>query len=90
MAAGNQCSCQRCTIRGMMGPAILITLGLLFLLGELRGGAYSFDRTFPVLLIVIGAISLTAALSPTDGHAGGDGQTPPAPQVQPPAQGQGR
>ena len=73
-----------------MGPAILITLGLLFLLSEIRGGAFSFDRTFPVILIVIGAISLTAALSPTDGHVGSEPPVAAAPQVQPPAQGQGR
>jgi hypothetical protein len=90
MAAGNRCSCRRCTIRGMMGPAILITLGLLFLLGETRGWGFSINRTYPVILIVIGAISLTAALSPTDGHVGNDAPVPPAPQVQPPAQGQGR
>ncbi len=90
MAAGNRCSCRRCTIRGMMGPAILITLGLLFLFGEMRGGAFSFDRTYPVLLIVIGAISLTAAVSPMDGHLGNDAPVAPAPQVPPPAQGQGQ
>jgi len=29
----------------------------------MRGGAFSFGRTFPVILIVLGVISLAAALS---------------------------
>jgi hypothetical protein len=82
-----------------MGPAILITIGLLFLLSELRGGYLDFGSTWPVILIVIGAISLASALAPTDGHI--SGPLPPAPPVAPgtmpsstqspfPGQGQGR
>jgi hypothetical protein len=63
-----RCNCRRCTIRGLMGPAILITIGILFLLGEMRGGDYDFRNTFPVILIVIGLISLASALAPMDGH----------------------
>jgi hypothetical protein len=39
-----------------MGPAVLITLGLLFLLANLSN--YPFQRTWPILLIVMGAIKL--------------------------------
>ena len=49
-----RCNCQQCAIRGLMGPAILVTLGILFLLDQLRGGYFSFGNTFPVILIVIG------------------------------------
>ena len=52
-----RCTCRRCTIRGLMGPAILITVGLLFLLDQMRGGYFSFSNTFPVILIVIGVMS---------------------------------
>jgi hypothetical protein len=63
-----RCNCRRCTIRGLMGPAILITIGVLFLLGEMRGGDLDFRNTFPVILIVIGLISLASALAPMEGH----------------------
>jgi hypothetical protein len=41
---------------------------VLFLLSELRGGPLEFSNTYPVILIVVGAISLAAALAPMDGH----------------------
>src|SRR5437899_12397047 len=64
MSAQVRCTCSRCTIRGFMGPAVITTLGILFLLNELRHGYFSFGHTFPVLLIVIGAILLASALAP--------------------------
>jgi len=51
-----------------MGPAIVVTIGVLFLLSEMRGGFYSFGNTFPVILIVIGMISLASSLAPMTGH----------------------
>ncbi|HVO57258.1 MAG TPA: hypothetical protein VMT51_06110 [Dongiaceae bacterium] len=79
-----RCTCSRCTIRGLMGPAIITTLGILFLLSELRGGDLSFSRTFPVLFIVIGGVLLGAAFASMDGHV--DPQSlPPAPPAAPPA-----
>lgn len=49
-----------------MGPAVLITLGLLFLLANSPG--YPFERTWPVLLIVIGAIKVVRYVMPDDSH----------------------
>lgn len=63
-----RCSCSSCSIRGLMGPAVITTLGVLFLLSELRHGIFSIGHTFPILFIVIGAILLAAAVAPTDGH----------------------
>lgn len=63
-----QCACRRCTIRGLMGPAIVITIGLLFLLDQLHGQYFSFSNTWPVILLVIGAVQLAAALSSSEGH----------------------
>jgi hypothetical protein len=65
-----RCNCRRCTIRSLMGPAIIITVGVLFLLDQMRGGYLSFGNTFPIILIVIGAVSLASSLAPTDGHVG--------------------
>jgi hypothetical protein len=73
-----RCSCRRCTIRCLMGPAILITVGILFLLSEVKGGNLDFSNTYPVIIIVIGAVSLAAALAPTDGHVSSR-PTPPPP-----------
>jgi hypothetical protein len=60
-----------------MGPAIVITVGVLFLLDQMRGGYFSFGNTFPVILIVIGLISLASALAPMDGHV--ENVYPPVP-----------
>jgi drug/metabolite transporter (DMT)-like permease len=93
-----RCACRRCTIRGLMGPAIIITVGVLFLLNEVGGGNLSFENTYPVILIVIGLISLAAAASSSEGHISGPvppatpvvpPAAPPAPQNQIPGQGQG-
>jgi len=54
---------------GMMGPAVLITLGCLFLLQELHlGWNYGFHRTWPVLLIVIGIVKVLQYSAPVEGH----------------------
>ena len=94
-----RCACPQCTIRGLMGPAVIITVGVLFLLDQLRGGDFSFWKTCPVILIVLGIISLAAAAAPTKGHisravpaatAGAPGSLPTAPENQLPGHGQGQ
>ena len=50
-----------------MAPAVLITLGVLFLIGRADWG-YSFGKLWPALLVVIGAIKLGEALASTEGH----------------------
>ncbi len=50
-----------------MGPVILITVGVLFLIGQ-YSGRYSFGELWPVILIVIGAIKLLEATASTAGH----------------------
>src|ERR1700741_1672722 len=90
-----RCTCRRCTIRGLMGPAIITTVGILFLLSEFRGGYFAFHHTFPVILIVIGAILIASSLAPTDGHISSASYVPPQPPpavppanpYQPPTQG---
>ena len=62
------CRCPRCTIRGLMGPAVVITVGILFLLDQMRGGAFDFWNTAPFILIVIGAVLLASSVAPMTGH----------------------
>ncbi len=64
-----RCKCRRCACSGLMGPAVLITLGALFLVGRL-GWGYSFRDLWPVLLIVIGLVKLAQSLASTEGHIG--------------------
>src|SRR5206468_11349174 len=85
MSDTNRCRCRRCTIRGLMGPAIITTIGILFLLSEFRGGFFAFHHTFPVILIVIGAILLASSLVPMDGHISSDVPPPPASPGAPPS-----
>jgi hypothetical protein len=44
------------TIRAIRGPITLITIGVLFALNNFT--EYGFDRTWPVILIVFGLLSL--------------------------------
>lgn len=60
------CSCVRCRTQGMMGAAVLITIGILFLLENYY--VVPFDRSFPVLLLVIGAVLLISRTGSTEGH----------------------
>jgi hypothetical protein len=48
--------------RMLMGPAVLLTLGTLFLLERMHGPG--FHRTWPILLLVIGVIKLMGANQP--------------------------
>lgn len=73
-----RCNCQRCTIRGLMGPVVVVTVGVLFLLAEMRGGFFDFSNTYPVIIIVIGVISLASALASNEGHVSSGSPAPPA------------
>ncbi len=50
----------------LMGPAMLITLGVLFLLSTLA--QIRFHNTFPVILIVIGLVLFLRSTGSTAGH----------------------
>jgi hypothetical protein len=60
--------------RGLTGPAVLITVGVLKLIESLDGPGWG--RTWPVLLLVIGLAKLLESHTPP-----GAGGTPPAPGV---------
>jgi hypothetical protein len=76
MSNGVRCHCQSCTIRGLTGPAIVITVGILFLLHQVRGGYFSLEDTWPVIILVVGFFHLASALSSREGHI-----EPPSPTV---------
>lgn len=57
--------------RRLMGPIVLITIGVLFLMDQI--GDWSFGRTWPILLIVIGAVKIFERFI-----------APPAPPLPPP------
>ncbi|HEX7289374.1 MAG TPA: hypothetical protein VF532_24535 [Candidatus Angelobacter sp.] len=60
------CACARCRAGGLIWAAILITGGLMYLVHVFTGIA--FPRTFPVVLIVIGVVSLVGRTASTAGH----------------------
>jgi hypothetical protein len=60
------CGCPRCRLRGLMAPAVLVTLGILVLLGNLN--VMDVHKSMPILLIVIGIIMLLQRTSSTEGH----------------------
>jgi hypothetical protein len=61
-----RCQCPRCRARRITGPAVLLTIGVLFLLETL--GHIGFGRTWPILLLVIGGVQLLQHSASTEGH----------------------
>ena len=53
--------------RLMLGPLLLIALGVLFLLNNLYPDVYRFSRMWPVVLIVIGLAKILEYLRRTSG-----------------------
>ena len=79
------CSCPRCRAHGFMGPAVLITLGVLFLLDQVVHVYWmEFGRTWPALLIVIGLVMFLQHNAPATGHVPREYIV--APPVPPPTQ----
>ena len=62
------CVCEHCRTRKLMGPAMLVTIGVLFLLDNV--GRLEFHRTWPAILLVVGVVKLLQSNSSMDGHIG--------------------
>jgi len=86
------CQCDRCRMRRIIGPAIVLTIGVLFLLQTLD--VVEFDRTWPAILLVVGIVKLLQSSASTAGHTGlfgvasrpvGPPPPPPSPPTPPPA-----
>ena len=84
MSTQARCHCQSCTVRGLMGPVVVITIGVLFLLHQLAGGNFNFGHTFPLLLIVIGLVQLGGSMASRDGHVEAAPSFAPVPPPPPP------
>ncbi len=76
------CPCARCRAHGLMGAAIVITVGVLLLLDQ--NGIAWFHQTWPVLLLVIGAFIFMSRSASTENHIEPYAAPPPV-SVQPPA-----
>ena len=77
-------------MRGLTGPALVITVGILLLLSQVQGGNLSFGNTWPIILLVIGVLQLASSVASREGHieppAVGVPPVPPVNQVPPPPQ----
>jgi len=86
-ASPYRCYCARCRMRGLMGPAVLVTIGGIGLLDTYGRG---WGRSWPLILIVIGVVKILQSHASVEGHVNyprlsgsGAPPTPPGP-VQPP------
>ena len=75
------CSCERCARARMMGGAVLLTLGGLFLLHEFTHIGFQW----PVLLIVIGVVMVWQHAGSTEGHVPRELVPPQVPPPPPPS-----
>ncbi|HXJ89638.1 MAG TPA: DUF5668 domain-containing protein [Candidatus Binatia bacterium] len=73
------CVCERCRTRKLMGPAILVTIGILLLLENTT--EINFGRTWPAILLVIGVVKLVQSNASYTGHIG---PLPSEPMAYPP------
>ena len=64
----SRCTCMNCRVRGLMGPFMLIAVGVIFLIGQFT--RYGFGDLWPVLLVVAGVVLLTQSLASRAGHTG--------------------
>ncbi len=60
------CMCDRCRTRKLMGPAILVTIGVLSLLESMTH--LGFNKTWPAILLVIGVVKLMQSNASGEGH----------------------
>jgi hypothetical protein len=78
------CGCGRCTTRWLMGPAMVLTTGILFLFHTMN--VADLDRTWPAWILVVGIVKLLQSSASSVGHIGPLSPAPPAvaPPVPPP------
>ena len=60
------CPCERCRAQCIMGPAMLTTVGVLFLLSSLN--VAGLNKTWPVFILVVGGVKLLQSSASTEGH----------------------
>ena len=70
------CGCGRCSTRWLMGPAMVLTTGILFMFHTLN--IADLDRTWPAWILVVGIVKLLQSSASSDGHVGPLPGAPPA------------
>ena len=70
------CTCGRCSTRWLMGPAMVLTTGILFLFQTMD--IADLDRTWPAWILVVGVVKLMQSSASSVGHVG---PLPPGPPV---------
>lgn len=74
--ARRTCVCGRCSTRWLMGPAMVLTTGILLLLQSLN--IAEIDRTWPAWILVVGIVKLIQSSASSAGHVGPLPSAPPA------------
>lgn len=83
-STSGRCNCEQCRTRRLMGPAMLVTLGVLFLLDSVSN--IEFHKTWPAILLVIGVVKLFQSNASGAGHVHPlPPDAPSYPPVPPPA-----
>ena len=79
------CTCGRCRTGWLMGPSIVLTTGILFLLQS--ANIVDIDRTWPAWILVVGVVKLLQSTASSQGHIGPlpPGSPQPGPPQAPPA-----
>jgi len=80
--AKRTCPCARCATRCLMGPAMVLTTGILFMLESLH--IANLDRTWPAWILVVGIVKLVQSSASSEGHVGPLPGAPPAVGPTPP------
>jgi hypothetical protein len=62
------CHCVVCTATSLMGPALVVTVGVMGLLHEFT--RFGFGETWPLLLIVLGVLKFLQITGSREGHIG--------------------
>jgi hypothetical protein len=77
------CNCGRCSTRWLMGPAMVLTTGILLFFQSMD--IAGLDRTWPAWILVVGIVKLLQSSASSDGHVGALPGTPsPVAPLQPP------
>ena len=75
------CTCGRCSTRWLMGPAMVLTTGFLFLFQSMN--IADLDRTWPAWILVVGVVKLIQSSASSAGHV--STLPPAAPAAAPPS-----
>jgi len=85
--SSRSCSCGRCVTRCLMGPAMVLTTGILFFLDSMD--IAELHRTWPAWILVVGIVKLVQSSASSEGHIAPAPLAPPAiaPPQPPPTSG---